>query len=153
MGTYQGAIILMPLDAITWALIALGLYIGILAVKVVIYGAQPYEALPKSDKMIYRYGQLCIGAAVAIVLILTARALTEIVRQVYEVSLMSTEATMPHPQMIPNGTYDGVWGGYNVNFVVDGLSYKAQTKIGIRTPATKCKVYICDSLVTVDIPK
>ncbi len=71
-----------PIDAITWALIALGLYIGILAVKVVIYGNQPYEALPTSDKMIYRYGQICIGASVAIVIALTAKALIEIVRQV-----------------------------------------------------------------------
>ena len=82
MGTYQEAIVLTPLDAITWALIALGLYIGILAVKVVIYGVQPYEALPKSDKMIYRYGQICIGAGVAIVIALTAKALVEIIRQV-----------------------------------------------------------------------
>ena len=70
-----------PLDAITWALIALGLYIGILAVKVVIYGNQPYEALPTSDKMIYRYGQICIGGAVAIVIMLAAKALVEIIRQ------------------------------------------------------------------------
>lgn len=71
-----------PLDAITWALVALGLYIGVLAVKAVIYGSQPYEALPKSDKMIYRYGQICISVAVAIVIALTAKALVEIIRQV-----------------------------------------------------------------------
>ena len=71
-----------PIDAITWALIALGVYIGILAVKLVIYGNQPYEALPRSDKLIYRYGQICIGAAVVIVIALTAKAVTEIIRQV-----------------------------------------------------------------------
>ena len=73
---------MMPLDAITWALIALGLYIGILAVKAVIYGATPYEALAKPDKMIYRYGQICVGAAVAIVIALIAKTLTEIIRLV-----------------------------------------------------------------------
>ncbi len=65
---------------------------------------------------------------------------------------MSTEATMMHPQMMPNGSYDGVWGGYHVDFVVEGVLYTARTKIGIRTPAAKCKVVICDSHVTVDIP-
>lgn len=64
---------------------------------------------------------------------------------------MNTEATMPHPQMMPNGIYDGVWGGYHVDFLVEGALYKAQTKIGIRTPAAKCKVRICDGIVTVDI--
>jgi len=71
-----------PLDAVTWALIALGLYIGILAVKTVVYGSTPYEAFQRPDKMIYRYGQVCIGTAVAIVIVLTAKALVEIIRQV-----------------------------------------------------------------------
>ena len=71
-----------PLDAVTWALIVLGIYIGTLAVKVVIYGATPYEALAKPDKMIYRYGQICVGAAVAIVIALIAKTLGEIIRLV-----------------------------------------------------------------------
>lgn len=71
-----------PLDAVTWALIALGFYIGLLAVKTVVYGDTPYEALQKPDKMIYRYGQICISAAVMIVIALTAKALVEIIRQV-----------------------------------------------------------------------
>lgn len=68
-----------PLDAITWALIVLGIYLGTLAVKMGIYGATPYEALAKPDKLIYIYGQLWIGTAMGIVVILIAKAVLEIV--------------------------------------------------------------------------
>lgn len=75
-----------PLDAVTWALIALGLYIGILAVKTVVYGATPYEALPRPDKMIYRYGQICIAAAVFLIMALTAAAVVQVSYDVFQLS-------------------------------------------------------------------
>lgn len=64
-----------PLDSVTWALIVLGLYIAGLAVRQVIYGEMPYEALPLHDKLIYRYGVVCIGSGVFVVVSLIVQTL------------------------------------------------------------------------------
>jgi hypothetical protein len=41
---------------------------------------------------------------------------------------------------IPDGTYDGIWGGYRVTFEVEGVQYEAETLDGIRTPRASCTV-------------
>lgn len=51
---------------------------------------------------------------------------------------------------IPEGTYDGIWGGYEVTFKVADTTYKAKTDIGIRTPAAPCYVISKKGQLTVE---
>ena len=51
---------------------------------------------------------------------------------------------------LPDGQYDGRWGGYHVTFVVDGIEYEAQTNIGIRTPNAPCVVTVSGGKMTVE---
>lgn len=51
---------------------------------------------------------------------------------------------------LPDGVYDGVWGGYVVSFTVDGVEYEVQSKDGIRTPRAPCKVTSKDGLLSVE---
>lgn len=52
--------------------------------------------------------------------------------------------------VIPDGVYDGIWGGYRVRFYVDGVKYEANTSDGIRTPCAECTVTVKDGLITVE---
>lgn len=71
-----------PLDAVEWALVFLGAYIGVLAVKAVIYGNREYKSMLTVDKLIYRYGQLYIAAAVCFTVGLMAAMVTKAIRGV-----------------------------------------------------------------------
>jgi hypothetical protein len=53
-----------------------------------------------------------------------------------------------HP---PDGVYEGIWGGYQVTFEVDGIQYVAETESGIRTPRAKCCVTIKGGSVSVTL--
>ena len=53
-------------------------------------------------------------------------------------------------ETLPDGVYDGVWGGYCVNFSVKGVEYEAQTLIGIRTPRAECNVTVDDGTISVE---
>lgn len=70
---------------------------------------------------------------------------------------MTTEADGPihflRPAIVPNGQYDGVWGGYQVKFECNGFPYGFRTKDGIRTPAAPCVVTVCFDKVTVEVKK
>jgi hypothetical protein len=52
--------------------------------------------------------------------------------------------------LLPDGVYDGVWGGYVVRFTVDGIDYEAHTSEGIRTPRAKCKITITNGKLSVE---
>ena len=69
--------------------------------------------------------------------------------------MMKTPATqlrrIVNVSTIPDGVYDGVWGGYCVNFSVDGVEYEAQTLEGIRTPRAECKVTVDDGTISVGL--
>ena len=54
---------------------------------------------------------------------------------------------------LPDGVYDGIWGGYQVTFEVAGIQYEAKTESGIRTPRAKCYVTIKDGRVSVALPE
>lgn len=43
---------------------------------------------------------------------------------------------------IPDGEYDGIWGGYEVEFTVDGKKYKARTENGVRGMNIPCVVSV-----------
>ena len=51
---------------------------------------------------------------------------------------------------IPDGEYKGVWGGYNVEFKVGSITYRATTNVGIRTTNAPCLVTVLDNFVTVE---
>lgn len=51
---------------------------------------------------------------------------------------------------LPDGVYDGIWGGYVVRFVVNGVDYEAQTRDGIKTPRAACKVTSKNGKLTVE---
>lgn len=57
---------------------------------------------------------------------------------------------MVHLSRLPNGVYRGIWGGYEVRVVIDGVHYKMKTENGIRTPKASCIVTIEDGKVTVE---
>jgi hypothetical protein len=53
-------------------------------------------------------------------------------------------------ERIPDGVYDGIWGGYRVTFDVGGIQYDAQTVDGIRMPRAECKVTSKDGKLSVE---
>jgi hypothetical protein len=53
-------------------------------------------------------------------------------------------------ERLPDGIYDGIWGGYVVRFSVNGSEYEAKTGVGIRTPCAPCKVTSKDGKLTVE---
>ena len=53
------------------------------------------------------------------------------------------------PATVPDGTYRGIWGGYVVAFTVDDVPYKANTEVGVRTPACPVDVVTKDGSLTV----
>lgn len=68
---------------------------------------------------------------------------------------MATQVTqlrrVENVEPLPDGVYDGIWGGYCVIFDVDGVTYEGQTQDGIRTPRCKCKVTIANGKLSVDV--
>lgn len=46
------------------------------------------------------------------------------------------------PDPLPDGAYEGTWGGYDVTFIVNGVTYRAKTDIGIRTPNARCTILV-----------
>lgn len=43
---------------------------------------------------------------------------------------------------IPDGEYQGKWGGYTVTFKVDGKRHEAKTSIGVRCIDCPCTVVV-----------
>lgn len=56
-------------------------------------------------------------------------------------------------ERLPDGIYDGIWGGYRVTFEVGGIAYEAQTQDGIRTPRAECKVTSKDGRLSVEVAR
>jgi len=52
---------------------------------------------------------------------------------------------------IPDGTYNGTWGEYEVTFKVGDVVYSARTDNGIRAPFAACKVGVFDGNIKVFI--
>lgn len=50
---------------------------------------------------------------------------------------------------IPNGEYEGVWGGYGAHALVDGEVIRFETEVWIRTTALPCTVCVRDGRVTI----
>ena len=57
------------------------------------------------------------------------------------------------PANLPDGKYDGVWGGYVVKVSIGNANYELTTDLGIRTPAAPCLVSVDGSNVTVETVK
>lgn len=55
-----------------------------------------------------------------------------------------------HIERVPDGVYEGIWGGYFVAFSVAGINYEAQTRDGIRTMRAPCKVTVKDGKIEVE---
>lgn len=53
-------------------------------------------------------------------------------------------------ERLPDGVYDGIWGGYMVCFTVDGVDHEAHTRDGIRTLRAPCKVTSKNGSLTVE---
>lgn len=56
-----------------------------------------------------------------------------------------------HPASLPNGTYNGTWGGYEVTVKIDGVIYRMKTEYGIRTPCASCVVVVENGVITVSV--
>jgi hypothetical protein len=50
---------------------------------------------------------------------------------------------------LPNGEFDGIWGGYEVKATIHGEKYRFRVDNGIRTPRAECIVFIQDGNVGV----
>ena len=51
---------------------------------------------------------------------------------------------------MPDGKYQGTWGGYEVEVTIDGWQYRLKTVNGIRSMGAKCVVTVADGSVTVE---
>jgi hypothetical protein len=60
---------------------------------------------------------------------------------------------MENVDHVPDGTYEGVWGGYRVTFEVEGVKHEAETLDGIRTPRASCTVTSKDGRLLVSLPR
>jgi hypothetical protein len=52
---------------------------------------------------------------------------------------------------LPDGVYEGIWGGYRVTFSAYGIQYEAQTQNGIKMTHAKCKVTSKDGKLSVEV--
>lgn len=52
----------------------------------------------------------------------------------------------------PDGVYDGVWGGYVINWEVAGNKYQGKTDVGLRGMDIACKVRVESGTFTVWTP-
>ena len=64
--------------------------------------------------------------------------------------IIAVDARRLETVKIPDGVYDGIWGGYRVIFKVDEIEYIANTEAGIRTPRAACKVTSKDGKLSVE---
>lgn len=51
---------------------------------------------------------------------------------------------------IPTGIYTGLWGGYEVETIIDGETYQFKTENGIRTMNAPVLVTVKDGVVIVE---
>lgn len=51
---------------------------------------------------------------------------------------------------IPDGSYEGTWGGYVVRFSCGGMFHQGRTDKGIRTPSAPCVVTARNGQLTVE---
>lgn len=51
---------------------------------------------------------------------------------------------------LPNGEYEGTWGGYEVTVEIDGATYRFKTEDGIRTFNASVLVTVKDGVVSVE---
>lgn len=52
-------------------------------------------------------------------------------------------------EKLPNGSYSGVWGGYVVEFYIDGEKFEASTDVGVRGINIPCVVSINNGEITI----
>jgi len=53
-------------------------------------------------------------------------------------------------EKIPDGTYQGLWGGYIVNFKVGQINFELTTSLGLKGMNFPCIVTVRKGTVTVD---
>ncbi len=49
---------------------------------------------------------------------------------------------------IPNGTYHGIWGGYEIIFTAHSIEYELQTEEGVRGRGFKVLIKVRDGIIT-----
>lgn len=49
---------------------------------------------------------------------------------------------------IPDGTYEGTWGGYMVRFQIGGKSFEGRTSEGVRTPSCPCLITVAGNRIS-----
>ena len=52
---------------------------------------------------------------------------------------------------VPDGDYEGTWGGYRATFEFEGRRYECDTKRGIRTPSVPAIIRISQSGISVSV--
>ena len=53
---------------------------------------------------------------------------------------------------LPDGVYEGTWGGHEVKVSIEGIEYNIETDIGVRTFGMPCVVRIKAGEITIDTP-
>ena len=64
--------------------------------------------------------------------------------------IKSVELPLNSLSDLPNGTYNGVWGGYEVVIRVGNVSYKLYTEQGIKCVNCPCTIAIFNGTGTVN---
>lgn len=55
------------------------------------------------------------------------------------------------PATLPDGEYEGTWGGYVVKVIFNGIEYRGDTNVGIRTPCAPCIVTVLNGEMSVKV--
>lgn len=65
-------------------------------------------------------------------------------------NVLSVHEVAPvNPNTLPDGEYDGHWGGYRAECVIHGSVYTFVTVEGIRTPRAPATITIRDGVINV----
>lgn len=60
--------------------------------------------------------------------------------------ILKIEEKLPQVASIPDGTYQGVWGGYVIEISYQGKTYQLTTEEGVRGMGIKVMVIIKDGV-------
>lgn len=62
--------------------------------------------------------------------------------------IISIKEKVPQVATLPDGTYTGIWGGYNIDVRYKDKSYELTTEEGVRGVGFKVVVHIVNGVAT-----
>ncbi len=62
--------------------------------------------------------------------------------------IVSVKELVPTESSLPDGTYSGIWGGYNIDVKHKGKTYQLKTDVGVRGMGFNVVVTVVDGVAT-----